>query len=80
MYKLKDLSEIVEEVLNIDPKELKKSSRLKEDLGADSIDVVELLMLMEDKFNLDRTLDKNGPIETIDDVLKSLNIKDKWII
>lgn len=38
--------------LNKKPEDVKPEMRIKEDLGADSLDVVEILMAIEDKFGI----------------------------
>lgn len=46
------VKEITRELLDIDPKDLTKDSRFVEDLGADSLDAVELVMTFEEEFNI----------------------------
>jgi acyl carrier protein len=40
------------EFVEIDPDEITLESRLKEDLGADSLDLVEMVMYLEEQFNI----------------------------
>ncbi|MCB4748908.1 MAG: acyl carrier protein, partial [Sulfurovum sp.] len=42
-----DVKEVVVEQLNVSPDEVKEESKFVEDLGADSLDVVELVMALE---------------------------------
>ena len=44
--------EIIAKQLQIDPDMIDGSSRVMEDLGADSLDVVEMLMTMEETFGI----------------------------
>lgn len=44
--------QIVSDKLAIDPDQITPESTFNEDLGADSLDVVELLMALEDEFGL----------------------------
>ena len=48
-----DVKEVVVEQLDCDPAEVKEDSRFIEDLGADSLDVVELVMALEEKFDIE---------------------------
>ncbi len=53
MALFEDVSEVVVEQLNVDPAEVREESKFVEDLGADSLDVVELVMALEEKFDLE---------------------------
>ncbi|MCP5070656.1 MAG: acyl carrier protein, partial [bacterium] len=44
------LSEIVSTQLGVDPKEVVPEARILDDLGADSLDVVELVMALEETY------------------------------
>ena len=50
---LDEIKSIVADILNISPSEVEPDSRFIEDLGADSLDAVELIMALEDEFNLE---------------------------
>ena len=47
---LEQLQEIITELLGVDTKEVVLEARFREDLGSDSLDLVELIMAFEDKF------------------------------
>ena len=47
------LQKIIAEVLNIDTDKITMESTFVDDLGADSLDAVELIMALEDEFNLE---------------------------
>ncbi len=47
-----DVKEVVVEQLNVNPEEVKEEAKFVEDLGADSLDVVELVMAMEEASTL----------------------------
>ena len=53
MALLDDVKEVVIEQLDCDPAEVKEDSKFIEDLGADSLDVVELVMALEEKFDIE---------------------------
>ena len=48
-----DVKAVVVEQLNVNPEEVKEDSKFVEDLGADSLDVVELVMALEEKFDIE---------------------------
>ena len=48
-----DVKAIIVEQLGADEEEVKLESKFIEDLGADSLDTVELVMAMEEKFGID---------------------------
>ena len=47
---LKEVQNIIIELLAVDPEKVVPEARFREDLGADSLDLVELIMEFEDKF------------------------------
>ena len=46
------LREIIADVMNIDEKEIKEDSSFENDLGADSLDVFQIIMGIEDAFDI----------------------------
>ncbi|HBK1860922.1 TPA: acyl carrier protein [Campylobacter jejuni] len=48
-----DVKAVVVEQLSIDANAVKMESKIIEDLGADSLDVVELIMALEEKFEVE---------------------------
>ena len=48
-----DVNAVVVEQLSIDADAVKMESKIIEDLGADSLDVVELIMALEEKFEVE---------------------------
>jgi acyl carrier protein len=49
---LGEVKAAIVELLEVDPKEITLESRFREDLGADSLDQVEMLMLLEERFDI----------------------------
>ena len=49
---LSALREVAVEVLSVEPDQVVEESRLKEDLDADSLDLVELVMGLEERFDI----------------------------
>lgn len=53
MAVFEDVRDVVVEQLSVDADAVKLDSKIVEDLGADSLDVVELIMALEDKFDVE---------------------------
>jgi acyl carrier protein len=49
---LETLKEVAAEVLSVDPDQVTEAARFKEDLDADSLDLVELVMGLEERFDI----------------------------
>ena len=65
-----EVKEVVMEQLNKTADEVKEDSRFAEDLGADSLDVVELVMALEEKFDIEIPDEDAEKIATVADALK----------
>lgn len=70
MALLDDVKEVVVEQLDCDPAEVKEESKFIEDLGADSLDVVELVMALEEKFDIEIPDEDAEKILTVGDAIK----------
>ena len=57
--------EIVAEQLQISANEINLDSSFIDDLGADSLDIVELVMAMEDSFQMDIPDEETEKIQTV---------------
>lgn len=60
---LKDVQEIAQDELDVEPEKITMTTNIKEDLDADSLDLFEILNELEDKYDLD--LDTDESIQTI---------------
>ena len=60
------------EALGLSASEIKPESRIIEDLGADSLDVVELLSRLEDEYGVTIPDDDVENLKTVADVTKEL--------
>ncbi|ADV45793.1 MAG TPA: acyl carrier protein [Nitratifractor salsuginis] len=67
---LDEVKEVVVEQLNVSPDEVKEDSKFVEDLGADSLDVVELVMALEEKFDIEIPDEEAEKIATVADAIK----------
>jgi acyl carrier protein len=64
------VKKIVAERLDVDEADVKLESSFKEDLEADSLDVVELVMELEDEFDLEISDEDAEKILTVGDVVE----------
>lgn len=56
--------------LGIKEDRIQLKSRILEDLGADSLDLVELLMTLEDEFNVTVSDEEAVKLKTVEDIVK----------
>lgn len=64
------LKEIIADVLNVDAAEIKMETTFVEDLGADSLDVFQIIMGIEEKLNLEVDTDAAEGIKTVGDAVE----------
>lgn len=57
------------EKLSVKPEDVKPETRLKEDLGADSLDLIDLIMELEEELGIEIEDDAAANFSTIQDVL-----------
>ena len=67
---LNEIVPIIAEKLGVDPSEVTMEASVTNDLGADSLDTVELMMEFEKNFNLSIPDDQQENIQTVGDVVK----------
>ena len=67
-----DVREIIVDQLGLDEGDVTMESRFREDLEADSLDIVELIMAFEDKFGGEISDEDAQNIVTVGDVVKYL--------
>ena len=61
---------IVVDKLGVEPDDVKPTSTFVDDLGADSLDIVELIMKFEDEFGVEIPDEKAEKIKTVSDIVK----------
>jgi len=71
------LKEILVDVLGAKEEDIKAESKFVDDLGADSLDLVELIMSFEDKFSIDISDEDAEKIITVKDALDYIDAKTK---
>ena len=62
---LDTLKEVAAEVLSVDPAQVVETARFKEDLDADSLDLVELVMGLEERFDIEVPEDDLEGVTTV---------------
>ena len=68
---------IIAEQLGVSEEEIKITSSFIEDLGADSLDIVELVMAMEEEFEVEIPDEEAENIKTVGDVISYINTHKK---
>ena len=66
---LEKMIPIIAEQLNVNESEIKAESNFKDDLGADSLDIVELIMALEEEFDTEIPDADAEKIVTVGDVV-----------
>ncbi|MFO7817742.1 MAG: acyl carrier protein [Thermodesulfobacteriota bacterium] len=64
------INEIVVEQLGVTSEQVKPEAKFVEDLGADSLDLTELIMAMEEEFGIEIDDEKAQEILTVQDAIK----------
>lgn len=72
---LERVKKIVVEQLNVEAEEVTMEAGIKEDLGADSLDVVDLIMQLEDEFGITIEEDQAEKINTVGDIVNFISSK-----
>ena len=66
---LEKVKDIIAKQLSVKPEEIKNDSNIAEELGADSLDLVEILMSLEDEFGISIPDEAIPQIKTINDIV-----------
>ncbi len=67
--------EIIVEQLGVTPEQVTANTRFIEDLGADSLDTVELVMAFEEEFSVEVPDEDTEKLQTVGDVIKYIEDK-----
>lgn len=73
------LVEIMMDQLSIQPQDITVDTAFKDDLALDSLDLYDLIMALEDEFNIELPAERQEEILTVDDlirVLKELGVEE----
>ncbi|MCL6472880.1 MAG: acyl carrier protein [Firmicutes bacterium] len=69
------VKDIIVEQLGCDEDEVKPTTSFIDDLGADSLDIVELIMAMEEEFDIEIPDEDAASISTVEDVIEYIEHK-----
>ena len=72
MHYFNTSSSIISKELNLDPSKVTLEANLESDLGADSLDAVEVIMALEDEFGIEISDDAAQTIKTVGDIVKHI--------
>ena len=72
---LEKMKEMVADQLNVDAAEITAETSFKDDLGADSLDLFELVMALEDEYNVEIPAEELTDLNTVGDVIDYLKNK-----
>jgi acyl carrier protein len=71
------VKDVIVEQLGVDPDRVKAEASFIDDLGADSLDIVELVMAMEEEFGIEIPDEDAEKLKTVADVSNYLQAKGK---
>jgi len=71
------VKEIIVDQLGVEAEKVKMEASFIDDLGADSLDIVELVMAMEEEFDLEIPDEDAEKLKTVGDVANYLDAKGK---
>ena len=66
------LQEIIAEVLNLEPDDITMGATFVDDLGADSLDIFQIIMGIEEAFDIEIPNDAAGQIVTVGDAAEQI--------
>lgn len=64
------LKKVIAEVLSVDPDEITMETTFTDDLGADSLDVFQIIMGLEEEFDIEIAPEKAENIKTVEEALE----------
>lgn len=69
---LEEMKKLIAEQLNCEESEITADTSFKDDLGADSLDLFELVMALEDEYNVEIPAEELAELATVGDVIEYL--------
>ena len=64
------LKKVIAEVLNVDPEEITMETTFTDDLGADSLDVFQIIMGIEEEFDIEIPAENAEKISTVEEAVE----------
>jgi acyl carrier protein len=68
-----EVKELIVEILGADPEKVTPEARFREDLEADSLDIVEMVMELEDRFGTEVSDEDAQSLSTVGDAVKYIS-------
>ncbi len=68
---------LIAKQLNLPKDKVKENSKIIEDLGADSLDVVEMLMALEEEFKITLSDEQAAKLKTVKDIVDVITSSKK---
>ena len=72
---LEKMKEIIADQLSVDADTITEASKFKEDLGADSVDLFELVMALEDEYSVEIPAEDLEKLTSVGEVMDYLKAK-----
>ena len=66
------LKKIIAEVLNVDTEEITMETTFQDDLGADSLDVYQIIMGIEEEFDIEIPAETAEQVTTVEDAVEMI--------
>ena len=66
------LKKIISEVLNVDPDEITMETTFQDDLGADSLDVYQIIMGIEEEFDIEIPAESAEQVTTVEEAVEMI--------
>lgn len=64
------LKKVIAEILNVDPEEITMDTTFLDDLGADSLDIFQIIMGIEEEFDIEIPAEKAEKITTVEEAVE----------
>ena len=73
MAVFEEVQQMIAEKLSVEPGDIKLESHFIDDLGADSLDLADLVMVIEDKYEVDFSNEDTDQFATVGDVVNAIS-------
>ena len=76
---LEKIKKMISEKLNVDEDQITEDTVLTDDLGADSIDIVELIMAFEEEYDIELPTEELEHVSTVRDIMnlmRTMGVED----
>lgn len=70
MEEFEKLKQIIADVLSVDPEEVRPETTFTDDLGADSLDVYQIIMGIEEEFDIEVSEELAENIKTVEEAVE----------